>query len=61
MNSEKKSVSLKQNCKTNFNEISKIRAKEIKIEAVNWPDYVFTAAHKKLLLTELDTYIYHRA
>ncbi len=35
----------------------KIRAKEIKVEAANWPDYVFTPDHEKLSLTELNAYI----
>nr|WP_315421958.1 hypothetical protein [uncultured Pedobacter sp.] len=34
-----------------------IRAKEIKVEATNWPDYVFDQDYKILGLNELDAYI----
>nr|WP_315421953.1 hypothetical protein [uncultured Pedobacter sp.] len=34
-----------------------IRAKEIKVEAANWPDYVFDQDYKILGLNELDAYI----
>jgi len=34
-----------------------IRAKEIKVEATNWPDYVFDQDYKILGLDELDAYI----
>lgn len=34
-----------------------IRAKEIKVEAANWPDYVFDLDYKVLGLKELDAYI----
>ena len=37
----------------------KIRAEEIKVEAANWPDYVFDANHQFLSLRELETYIKH--
>ncbi|KQR70897.1 hypothetical protein [Pedobacter sp. Leaf176] len=35
----------------------KIRAHEIKVEAANWPDYVFGQDYKILGLNELDAYI----
>nr|WP_315421988.1 hypothetical protein [uncultured Pedobacter sp.] len=35
----------------------KIRAKEIKVEATNWPDYVFDKDYRILGLQELDAYI----
>ena len=35
----------------------KIRAHEIKVEAANWPDYVFDQDYKVLGLQELDAYI----
>jgi len=35
----------------------KIRAHEIKVEAANWPDYVFDKDYKILGLSELDAYI----
>nr|WP_315421950.1 hypothetical protein [uncultured Pedobacter sp.] len=35
----------------------KIRAHEIKVEATNWPDYVFDRDYKILGLNELDAYI----
>lgn len=34
-----------------------IRAKEIKVEAANWPDYIFDRDYKILGLNELDAYI----
>lgn len=34
-----------------------IRAKEIKVEAGNWPDYVFTLEHKRPTLSELEDFI----
>ncbi|MXV50377.1 hypothetical protein GS399_05280 [Pedobacter sp. HMF7647] len=34
-----------------------IRAREIKVESVNWPDYVFEPDHARLSLTELAEYI----
>lgn len=34
-----------------------IRAREIKVENTNWPDYVFSSAHVKLSLKELETFI----
>jgi len=34
-----------------------VRAKEIKVEAANWPDYVFDQDYKILGLNELDAYI----
>nr|WP_315421966.1 hypothetical protein [uncultured Pedobacter sp.] len=34
-----------------------VRAKEIKVEAANWPDYVFEQDYKILGLNELDAYI----
>ncbi|PWG78070.1 hypothetical protein [Pararcticibacter amylolyticus] len=34
-----------------------IRAREIKVENTNWPDYVFSSAHVKLSLRELETFI----
>nr|WP_315421987.1 hypothetical protein [uncultured Pedobacter sp.] len=34
-----------------------IRAKEVKVEAANWPDYVFDQDYKILGLSELDAYI----
>ena len=35
----------------------KIRAKEVKVEAANWPDYVFQKEYPLLSLRELETYI----
>ncbi|RWU09936.1 hypothetical protein [Pedobacter chitinilyticus] len=35
----------------------KIRAREIKVETVNWPDYVFDDAYKQLSLEEIENYI----
>ena len=35
----------------------KIRAKEIKVEATGWPDYVFKPDYEKMSLQELDNYI----
>jgi len=35
----------------------KIRAKEIKVEATNWPDYVFDEGYKVGTLQELESYI----
>jgi len=35
----------------------KIRAKEIKVEATNWPDYVFDEGYKVGKLAELESYI----
>ncbi|MBO9675437.1 MAG: hypothetical protein J7577_18455 [Sphingobacteriaceae bacterium] len=35
----------------------KIRAKEIKVEATNWPDYVFEEGYKVGTLQELESYI----
>ena len=35
----------------------KIRAKEIKVETANWPDYVFKPDYEKMSLQELDSYI----
>ncbi|MBB6239862.1 hypothetical protein HDC90_004524 [Pedobacter sp. AK013] len=35
----------------------KIRAKEIKVEATNWPDYVFEEGYKVGKLEELESYI----
>jgi hypothetical protein len=35
----------------------KIRAKEIKVEATNWPDYVFKSDYKLNTLPELEAYI----
>ncbi|WP_052266459.1 hypothetical protein [Pedobacter kyungheensis] len=35
----------------------KIRAREIKVEATNWPDYVFKAGYKVGTLEELESYI----
>ncbi len=34
-----------------------IRAKEIKVETTNWPDYVFTSSHKNQTLQELEAFI----
>lgn len=34
-----------------------IRAKQIKVEAANWPDYVFAASYKKMPLPELEQFI----
>jgi len=34
-----------------------IRAKEIKVENTNWPDYVFAPSHNLLLLENLESYI----
>ncbi|PWG77858.1 hypothetical protein DDR33_25295, partial [Pararcticibacter amylolyticus] len=34
-----------------------IRAKEIKVEATNWPDYVFTSEHKLSDLKEVENFI----
>lgn len=36
----------------------KIRAKEVKIEVGNWPDYVFEQAYSLPTLAELKTYVY---
>ena len=35
----------------------KIRAKEIKVESTNWPDYVFKPDYEKMSLSQIDTYI----
>lgn len=35
----------------------KIRAKEIKVETTNWPDYVFTKSYHLPSLTELENFI----
>ncbi|MDN3588117.1 hypothetical protein QWY86_15645 [Pedobacter aquatilis] len=35
----------------------KIRAKEIKVEASNWPDYVFEDDYKQASLSELESYV----
>mgnify|MGYP006190897923 FL=1 len=35
----------------------KIRAKEIKVETANWPDYVFKPDYEKMSLQELDAYV----
>ncbi len=35
----------------------KIRAKEIKVELANWPDYVFEEGYQKLSLTEIEQFI----
>jgi hypothetical protein len=35
----------------------KIRAQEIKVEATNWPDYVFENSYKIVTLEELESYI----
>lgn len=35
----------------------KIRAKEVKVETANWPDYVFDQDYKILGLRELEAYI----
>lgn len=35
----------------------KIRAKEIKVETANWPDYVFAEEYKVTTLEELESYI----
>ena len=35
----------------------KIRAKEVKVEATNWPDYVFEEGYKVRTLEELESYI----
>lgn len=35
----------------------KIRAKEVKVEATNWPDYVFDQNYRLLSLTEIEAYI----
>ena len=35
----------------------KIRAKEIKVEALNWPDYVFKKDHELLPLNELEMFV----
>lgn len=34
-----------------------IRAKEVKVETANWPDYVFKTDYKIVPLTDLETYI----
>lgn len=34
-----------------------IRAKEIKVESSNWPDYVFSPSHEKPSLKDLEVYI----
>lgn len=34
-----------------------IRAKEIKVESSNWPDYVFSSSHEKPSLKDLEIYI----
>lgn len=34
-----------------------IRAKEIKVEAINWPDYVFDPSYKKMSLEEVELFI----
>lgn len=34
-----------------------IRAKQIKVEAANWPDYVFASNYKKMPLPELEQFI----
>lgn len=36
-----------------------IRAKEVKIEVSNWPDYVFEQAYSLPTLAELKAYVYH--
>jgi hypothetical protein len=35
----------------------KIRAKEIKVETTNWPDYVFEPTYKQYSIAELEAYI----
>ncbi|WP_407427521.1 hypothetical protein [Arcticibacter sp.] len=35
----------------------KVRAKEVKVEATNWPDYVFSSSHEKPSLKDLEVYI----
>lgn len=35
----------------------KIRAKEIKVESTNWPDYVFKPDYEKMSLQEIEAYI----
>jgi len=35
----------------------KIRAKEIKVETANWPDYVFSDEYKKMSLSDLERFI----
>jgi len=35
----------------------KIRAKEIKVEATNWPDYIFEEGYQKQSLTEIEQFI----
>jgi len=35
----------------------KVRAKEIKVEATNWPDYVFLPAYEKSSLADLEKFI----
>ena len=35
----------------------KVRAKEVKVEAINWPDYVFSKDYKKPSLSELEQFI----
>ena len=35
----------------------KIRAQEIKVEAINWPDYVFAQEHKLVPLQEIESFI----
>ena len=37
----------------------KIRAKEIKVELANWPDYVFEEGYQKLSLAEIEQFIKH--
>lgn len=36
-----------------------IRSREIKVEAQNWPDFVFEKNYKKLSLSELEAYVQH--
>jgi hypothetical protein len=36
----------------------RIRAKEIKVEAAPWPDYVFSSSHKLINLPDLEKYIH---
>ena len=46
---------------SNFTEMlsvnGKIRAKEVKVENVNWPDYVFSSSYKLPKLDEIENYI----
>ena len=35
----------------------KVRAREIKVEAANWPDYVFAEKHKLPLLEDIESFI----